>query len=199
MVFVITSQSQNLKEREAEIVLFVLSPDTSQEPLLKVQATCSSCVHFTPEEAGVSAWWPGMKEPVCSQLVTQQADVTPGAVRAQEVRRPSKEPAVRTSAWRAGRPRPGLAAAFSSGPGAETGEKDERTGLALPQSLQVRARVCRGRLPQALGSWGVAVDTCGGGVGGAGFRCHVPGRDAGLLQFRGEASHRIRSYVSSFH
>lgn len=155
MVFVITSQSQNLKEREAEIVLFVLSPDTSQEPLLKVQATCSSCVHFTPEEAGVSAWWPGMKEPVCSQLVTQQADVTPGAVRAQEVRRPSKEPLFGPQL---GAPAGlGLDWLQRSAPGRGRGQGRRTKGPASPSP-----RVCRcGRgcaaggfpRPSGLGEW----------------------------------------------
>lgn len=46
---------------------------------------------------------------------------------------------------------------------------EERTGLSLSESLQVWARIRRRLLPQALGSWGMEVNSCGsdrsGGVG----------------------------------
>ena len=54
--------------------------DLSQELLLKKLSHLGPCVHLTEEEDGVSAWWPSMKQQVCSLLVTQHTEVLRGAI-----------------------------------------------------------------------------------------------------------------------
>ena len=69
----------NLNIREME-TSFVLSLDLLQELLLKTLSHLGPCVHLTEEEDGVSAWWPSMKQRVCSWLVTQHTEVLRGAI-----------------------------------------------------------------------------------------------------------------------
>ena len=60
--------------------IFIPSMDLSQELLLKKLSHLGPCVHLTEEEDGVSAWWPSMKQQVCSLLVTQHTEVLRGAI-----------------------------------------------------------------------------------------------------------------------
>lgn len=69
---------------------FVLSLDLLQELLLKTLSHLGPCVHLTEQEDGVSAWWPSMKQRVCSWLVTQHTEVLRGAIWFQEERSPCR-------------------------------------------------------------------------------------------------------------
>ena len=70
--------------------IFLLSLDLLQELLLKTLLILV-LVFTWPKRKTVSAWWPSMKQPVCSWLVTQHTEVLKGAIWFQEERSPCRE------------------------------------------------------------------------------------------------------------